>query len=248
MPRSEKTITREVPTSSLTKEQFDAIWSVYAPYHERDRAEFERTLCLNHKVLMFHDAQTEALQGFLAVSVFDVQEEERSFVILYFGTLVIHSGFRGQNIVQNMVLREYLGIRRRYGFRKIYFIFSSLSYMSYLAMSHTFLEYWPRREQPTPQYAQEVLTYLIEQIFKGKYDPSGVSQGTGQKRVTDQKVTGTETNLDPQLAFYLKNNPGHQHGDCLMCFIPLYELNILTLIFKRHVQRPLKKLYKNLFQ
>lgn len=101
-------------------------------------------------------------------------------------------------------------------------------------------EYFPRPGHATPPWAQQLKDQLARERFGAAYDSaSGIVRLPNPQRLRGPLAAipaGRED--DPDVAFFLARNPGHQRGDELVCLAELSEDN-LTPAGRRMVANPL---------
>jgi hypothetical protein len=111
----------------------------------------------------------------------------------------------------------------------------SSGYKTYRFLTVFYKEFYPRYNCPTPPDIQALMDHLATQRFGADYHPElGVARFTkgatplreGVASVTDERLR------DPHVAFYIARNPGHVHGDELVCLTRIHPDN-LTAAGKR---------------
>lgn len=229
-----------LPTGELTRTLWDEIWSLTAEFYEVEREYAESELRKRQQVALFRVAGR--LQGMVSLDVYPATFGGRRIAVISTTYTLIRESWRGRNLLQKLGLRTFLATRLRHPFRPIYWFFDTFSYKSYLLLPRNLEDYWPRHDRPTPADA----TALIDQLAVATYGPAwrparGVAVRSGRKR-----MRATAAPLDhggdpsPDVAFFVRANPGHAEGDVLVCLCPLTLRNWYSIASKalRRLKRP----------
>lgn len=227
-----------VRSSALTAGNWDEIWELTRRYFDTRREFTESQLRARQHVVLFRTRRDGALVGMAAVDVYPVEFRGRKLTIIHTAHVLLDEAYRGLNLIQRVGFSFFLRARLRYPFRRAYWFFDTFSYKSYLLLPRNFREFWPRYDQPTPQWERALMDKLAVDAYGEHWRPEkGIVTRSGQKRLLPEaaplewKLVGI-----PDLEFYARANPEHEDGDMLVCLCPLSAANWLSLA-KRAIMR-----------
>ena len=100
--------------------------------------------------------------------------------MIYTAHVIIREAWRGLNLLQKLGARTFLATRLRHPLQPIYWFFDTFSYKSYLLLPRNFREYWPRREERTPERYAALIDQLAAQMYGGAWRPGGWSCDPGR--------------------------------------------------------------------
>jgi hypothetical protein len=228
-------------TAEMTPHAWDEVWGLTQSFYDTERDYAEGKLKQHQRTALFRSAGDRALIGMASLDVYPVAFEGRKLAVIYTSHVLIQQRYRGQNLIQRLGFRTFLGARARWPLRAIYWFFDTFSYKSYLLLPRNFQQFWPRYDRATPAWEQALMNQLAGQTYGAAWRPeSGVVERSGRKRLRpevaplDEKVARA-----PDLEFFRRVNPGHAEGDMLVCLCPLSAANWLS-IGVRAIERGLK--------
>lgn len=229
---------RIVRSSALTAANWDEIWELTRTYFDTRREFTERQLRAHQNVVLFRTRPDRALVGMAAVNVYPVEFRGRKLVVIYTAHVLLHEPYRGLNLIQRVGFNFFLRARLRHPFRRAYWFFDTFSYKSYLLLPRNLQEFWPRYDQPMPEWERALMDKLATDAYGERWRPErGIVERSGEKRLLPEaaplewKLVGI-----PDLEFYARVNPEHADGDMLVCLSPLNAANWLSLA-KRAIMR-----------
>ena len=110
-----------------------------------------------------------------------------------------------------------------------------MGYKTYRLLRLFFKEYWPRHEKPMPTFERALLDDLGTAKFGDHYDAGrGVVTFAGtRERLRPGIADVVPSRLrDPDVAFFVDNNPGHERGDELACLAEINSVNIRSRMWR----------------
>jgi len=173
---------------------------------------------LDHKdhVILLQDEGE--IRGFSTVTVDRVDLRGRSVVSIFSGDTVIEPSYRGQTALQWAFFRYIVATKLRNPNKLVVWFLISKGYKTYLLLSRNFTTYFPRRDHPTPPWAEELIRQLATQRFGDALDPTSLVLRFGEDadrlRATAAPIAGQ---TDPDIRFFAAHNPGHAQGEELCC-------------------------------
>jgi hypothetical protein len=114
----------------------------------------------------------------------------------------------------------------------LYWFLIVKGHRTYRYLSAFSIDFYPHWQTPTPAWAQALMTGLGRGRFGDAYDVHrGVVsflQSRGHLKRAWASVDPDEA-LRPDVAFFLRSNPGYTHGDELICLTELCSANLRPL-------------------
>lgn len=216
-----------VATNAATPATWSDIWSLSQTLYDTDRDYVEQSLKQHQRIALFR--APDRLVGMASIDVYPAEFRGRRLAVIFTGHVLLRPEYRGQNLIQRLGFRIFLGARLRYPLRRIYWFFDTFSYKSYLLMPRNFREFWPRYDRPTPAWELALMDHLARQMYPEYWRPEqGIVARSGRKRLRPETAPLDAVAGDPHLEFYARANPGHSAGDMLVCLCPLSASNWLS--------------------
>jgi hypothetical protein len=229
MSEGDRITTTVHASGSLSRAQWDEIWTLTEEFYDVERQYAEAELRQRQSIAMFR--MNDSLLGMAAIDVYRTEFRGRKLMVIATAHVLIREAWRGRNLLQKLGARTFLATRLRYPLRPIYWFFDTFSYKSYLLLPRNFRQFWPRYEESTPEPRAALIDQLATQTYGPAWRPArGVVVRSGQKRLRSTAaplVLGKGT--EPELEFFARANPGHPEGDMLICLCPLTLSNWLSL-------------------
>lgn len=212
---------RVVAVSKLASAQRDAMWSVFRTYYgEVKREVFEKDLAEKQEVILLTDSGDGSLQGFSTLQVYARAIDGRPFLAVFSGDTIVDEAYWGQNALQRTFARYLLAQKLAHPLIPVYWFLISKGYKTYLLLTRNLPNHWPRWDRETPAAEQAVLDLLATDKFGDAYVPeAGVLRFPECLGRLEEWVAPIEAHLleHPDIAFFLKKNPGHVRGEELVC-------------------------------
>ncbi len=113
---------------------------------------------------------------------------------------------------------------------KIYWYLISSGYKTYRFLSVFFREFYPTYRCVTPTHLKQLLDKLGQLKFPTEYDPTTgiIHPRQATPLQADVAKITTQRLKDPHVAFFVKANPNHIHGDELACLTELTYANLTS--------------------
>ena len=227
-------ILRKVRAVDLSPEQTNAMWRCYQQFVDCPRSAFIRSLAMAEEVYLCHDSAGGALHGFEAMRTITIADGGRKYTVVYTFYADLEQRFRGFNILQRIGLRRYCALRFRHPFRRLYWMFTASTYISYLLLPHNLTEYWPHPDHRTPPQALRIMASVVNALGLQGWDADGgVLRRNNLLHYREGLVSGhADLVSDRFIRFYSSLNPGQSEGDSLVCLCPLNLRNFLFALYR----------------
>jgi len=215
------------PVAAVAPADWDDIWRLTERYYATDREYVEQTLRTHQRLVLFRTRDARELVGMAAVDVYPGELAGRRIAVIFTSHVLLDDRYRGQNLIQRVGFRTFMEARRRYPLRPVYWFFDTFSYKSYLLLPHNFRDYWPHFDRATPPWERSLMNHLATEAYGDAWRPElGVVARSGRKRLRAETAPIEPALFDrPELAFFVRANPGHAEGDMLVCLCPLTMAN-----------------------
>ncbi len=239
---------RTVPVRALTPHVQDALWALFARYYaDVDRPTFQRDLAAKDHVILLEDPAA-GLAGFSTLQVYDRAVHGRRVVCVFSGDTVIDRAYWGQTALQRAFLAYTMRVKAAHPLTPVYWFLITKGYKTYLLLTRNFPEHWPRHDRPTPAWQAAVMDALARERFGDAWRPDlgllRFSSPAGRLR-DDVAPIDPALLAAPDVAYFAQRNPGHAHGDELVCLGHIgldLASSYLAKLARRRLTRPRKAL------
>ena len=211
--------------ADLTDADIQAMFSVFCENFDGASLEiFERDLQNKNWVILLRDAATLTLQGFSTLSLYETRYNGQPISVVYSGDTIIRPAYWGTPELPTAWIKTVLEKSANMP-QPLYWLLISSGYKTYRFLTVFYKDFYPRHNKPTPPETQSILQQLASERFGADYLPDkGIVRFTdgatplreGVAEVTDERLR------DPHVAFYIQANPGHAHGDELVCITRIH--------------------------
>lgn len=188
---------------------------------------FARDLAAKDQVILLHDAETGALQGFSSLALAETAVQGQQISVVYSGDTIVHPAAWGTPELPSTWIKGVLALTAGMA-QPVYWLLISSGYKSYRFLPVFYRDFYPRYDRPTPPDVQALLDALALARFGAQYDPArGVvrfAEGATPLRpgVADMDAGRLR---NPHVRFFLERNPGHDQGDELVCLTRIHPDN-----------------------
>ena len=211
-------------TPNIMREMYD----VFCENFERSSLEiFERDLKDKNWVILIRDTERSALQGFSTLALYEMDYQGRRISVVYSGDTVIRREHWGTPELPRSWIHTVLE-KSAHMPQPLYWLLISSGYKTYRFLTVFYKEFYPRYDESTPAEMQAMIEFLATQRFGSDYHcEEGIVRfqngatplRKGIAEVSDERLH------DPHVAFYISKNPGHVHGDELVCITQIHPDN-----------------------
>ena len=225
------------PTHALDAATRDAMWSLFARYYADVRRDvFERDLAAKQYVILLLDEGDASVQGFSTVQVYRRVIEGRAVQVVFSGDTVIERAYWGQGVVQRAYAALFLRVKLQRPTEPLYYFLLSKGYKTYLLLTRSYPEHWPRHDRETPAHVRAIVDALATEKFGELYDRrTGIVRvPSAEGRLRDDVAPIHEGLLaDPDIRFFAAVNPGYAEAHELCCIAPVTWLTPVRYVLSR---------------
>ena len=218
--------------SSLEGRTISQMYDLYATYYDASSPSlFEKDLGDKDWVVVLRD-ESGMLAGFSSLSVVDATVDGRSLRAVYSGDTIIERAHWGTQALAFTWLRFAGAIKAQAPDRPLYWFLIVKGHRTYRYLSAFSVDFYPHWQMPTPPWARAIMRELAYQRFDEDYDSKrgivSFERSRGHLRPMWATVEPEEA-ARPDVAFFLRSNPGYTQGDELVCLTELSCSNLRPL-------------------
>ncbi len=219
----------------------EAMWLLFERYYaDVQRSTFDADLAKKTHVVLLFDSGDQSLQGFSNVEVYRRKLHGRYRRIIFSGDTIIEYGYWGQGVLQRAYVSLFLKLKLAHPLEPLYCFILSNGYKTYLLMTRSYPEHWPRHDRATPPARKALLDALAYEKFGDAYDACrGVLQvGSAAGRLRSGVAPISPLLLEhPEIRFFAQKNQGHVHAEELCCIAPVNFVAPLRYLGSRALRR-----------
>ena len=221
-------VSQTLPRSELSSKIICEMFEVFCEnFDNATMTIFERDLSKKNWVILLRDSRTDEIQGFSTLALYEMDYQGKRISVVYSGDTIIRREYWGTPELPRSWIHTVLE-KSAHMPQPLYWLLISSGYKTYRFLTVFYKEFYPRYDKPTPPEMQARMEYLATQRFGSDYHcEEGVVRfqngatplRKGIAEVSDERLH------DPHVAFYISKNPGHVHGDELVCITQIHPDN-----------------------
>lgn len=202
------------PRSGLDAATKDAMFQLLCRHFDAvERSVFEADLAEKDRVLLLPD-ESGALRGFSTLRVWE--DSTRGLTVIFSGDTIVDQAAWGSPALARGWLEAAMAVLDQAS-GPVWWLLICSGYRTYRFLPLFFREFWPRFDAETPESARALMDGLASGRYGDLYNNGVVRMAQGA-RVRPEVGGLTEARLsNPHVAFFAAANPGHVHGDELVC-------------------------------
>ena len=160
-----------VPVRAIGPAELEPLFALYRRQHgDAEFLHFEQDFREKHWVLLLR-GEDGSVCGFSTQKLFDAADSEGQLIrVLYSSDAILESNEWGEQELVRAWCRFAGQALAQEPDTPLYWMIASNSVRTYLCLSFFFREYWPRKEQATPELQQRLLSSLARVRFGYAYD------------------------------------------------------------------------------
>jgi hypothetical protein len=210
--------------ASLEGRTISQMYDLYATYYDATSPLlFERDLDDKDWVIVLRD-ESGMLAGFSSLAIVDATIGGRCLRAIYSGDTIIERAHWGTQALAFTWLRFAGGLKAQAADCPLYWFLIVKGHRTYRYLSAFSVHFYPHWQMPTPAWAQAIMQQLARQRFEEAYDSErgivSFDRSRGHLRPMWAAVEPAE-GMRPDVAFFLRSNPGYTRGDELVCLTEL---------------------------
>jgi hypothetical protein len=192
------------------------------------RESFERDLDEKDWVLLLEERESGRPAGFSTQKRLSLTVDGEPMVALFSGDTIVRRAFWGEPTLARAWARLAFDVAEAaHPLRAFWFLICS-GYKTYRFLPVFFRSFHPRREEPMPRETRRILQAFARARYPREYDDvCGLIRPVGPAPLRAGVAELTPRRLaDPDVAFFVRANPGHASGDELACLTEIVPHNL----------------------
>lgn len=224
-----KNITGSVCTiAELSKAEKESMFLLMGEFYDNvDKQIFLHDLHQKDWCITLRD-KTGKILGFSTQKLTEINIGKQRVHGIFSGDTIIHKEHWGSMELFRIFARKFIRMGEDYPI--LYWFLISKGYKTYKLLPTFFREFYPNYRQAAPPEIKAVIDAFGTGCYPGCYLASdGVIHYNAVKdRLKEGVADITASRMkDPDIAFFLKNNPGYRQGDDLVCLTVLKKENLI---------------------
>jgi hypothetical protein len=195
-------------------------------YDDVDRDVFMTDLRDKDTCILLRNNDNEIV-GFSTQKMLSFDMDGRTIHGVFSGDTIIHKDYWGSFELYTVFARFFFAYAKK--FDDFYWFLISKGYKTYRMLPIFFKDYYPNRENATPDLEQSIMHGYAKRLYPEEYnDRTGViSYRTVKDKLKKGVADITEKELrNHDIRFFLQANPNYAQGDDLVCIARLYLDNL----------------------
>jgi hypothetical protein len=220
------------PISSLDDQAVQEMYALYARHFDATSPGlFEHDLKAKHFAIIIRN-DASAIVGFSTLAIMNIVINNHPLRAIYSGDTIIEPAFWGTQALPFNWLRFAGTIKAQAPDTPLCWFLIVKGHRTYRYLSAFSKDFYPHWDRPTPTSARYIMEALAQQRFGDAFDARrGVvsfSQSRGHLKPALADIAADEV-ARPDVAFFLRQNPGYRQGDELVCMTELSLDNLRPL-------------------
>jgi hypothetical protein len=214
-------VSQSMPLTQISGEEILEMYTLIQNHYDQITYEiFTRDLSNKNWIVILRDA-------FSTLAFYESNVDGESVGVVYSGDTIIRKEFWGTPELPKKWIKTVLQVGEELP-EPLYWLLISSGYKTYRFLPVFFKEFYPRYDRATPRDYQALIDHLAKERFGEDYlQAEGIvrfSKGATplKKGVADVKPSRLR---DEHVRFFLEKNPGHIHGDELVCITIIHSDN-----------------------
>lgn len=230
-----------VAVSNVSERDRDRLFSIFHRYYDQvSRAQFESDFSKKDHVILLR-APDGVVHGFSTLKNLDLVVAGRRVRGAFSGDTVIEKEYWGQGSLGVEFLKYLFRQMARAPLVPFYWFLISKGYKTYLLMANNFDRYWPRYDEETPAFEQELMHASSRALFGAAYDETRglvvFEESLGHLKEGVAAVTDELRATNPKVKFFAEKNPSWADGTELVCLARMSWAMPLTYWWKVMTQK-----------
>jgi hypothetical protein len=220
------------PVIALGDRAIGAMFDLYDRYYDAtSRQLFEADLRNKDYVVTLREP-TGALAGFSTLAVMDAEIDGKPLRAIYSGDTIIDHAHWGTQALAFTWIRFAGTVKAWAPDLSLYWFLIVKGHRTYRYLSAFSVDFYPRWDRPTPARERGIMDELARGRFADTYDATRgvVSFPCSRGHLKPEWATIEQTEAArPDVAFFLRSNPGYVSGEELVCLTELASDNLRPL-------------------
>jgi hypothetical protein len=220
------------PVSSLDEDVMGAMYAVYARHYDATSPDLFRQDLKGKDYAVIIRNDDRAVVGFSTLAIMNVTLDGAPLRAIYSGDTIIDQAYWGTQSLSFNWLRFAGTIKAQAPETPLCWFLIVKGHRTYRYLSAFSIDFYPHWENATTPWARRVMETLARKRFGEAFDAErcivsfAESRGQLKSKLADVAV---DEAARPDVAFFLRRNPGYRRGDELVCVTELSLDNLRPL-------------------
>ncbi|HVT89502.1 MAG TPA: hypothetical protein VHD56_11660 [Tepidisphaeraceae bacterium] len=218
---------RLVRQIDLVSAERDAMFALLDAHFEGvTRDQFDRDLREKNWVVLIEEAKQ--LFGFSTILAYQATVAKERINVICSGDTIVSPAAWGSMAFPRTWIRSVYGLREAYPDGRLIWLLLTSGFRTYRLLPVFWSEFYPRAAAVTPPAWHRMLSDLASQRFGPQFCPErGIVRFENPQRLRPQfSVVPEGRRDDPDVEFFIQQNPGFVQGDELVCIADLSPENL----------------------
>ena len=191
------------------------------------RRRFDADLDEKNRVILLEDGDG-ALCGFSTLLFYRAAVDGEPTNVVYSGDTIIDPDSWNASILAPAWINAVRDLHRRRPAPRLLWLLITSGFRTYRFLPIFCRRFYPRHDRPTPPDVARLMAELARERFGRRYDPASGIVRFGEPQVLIEPLRGIPEGrlANPDVAFFVGVNPGHEAGDELVCLTTLDDDNL----------------------
>ena len=191
------------------------------------RRRFEADLAEKNRVILLEDGAA-ALCGFSTLLFYRTELEGEPANVIYSGDTIIDPDSWNASILAPAWINAVRDLHGRRPAPRLLWLLITSGFRTYRFLPIFCRWFYPRHDRPTPPDVARLMAELASERFGDRYDPASGIVRFDEPQVLAESLRGVPDGrlANPDVAFFVRANPGHEAGDELVCLTTLDDDNL----------------------
>lgn len=221
------TTTRLVSRADLTSDDLACMHRLLSEHFEGvTREQFENDLAeKNWALLIERDGR---LVGFTTILAYETRFEGEPVSVIYSGDTIVAAEASSSQMLPRAWIESVAKLREQYRRGRYLWLLITSGFRTYRFLPVFWKEFFPRYDCETPPQTRRLIRHVASERFGDQYDSTSGIVRLSHPQPLQRELAGIPAGRrdDPHIAFFASNNPGHTHGDELVCGTELTPENL----------------------
>lgn len=228
--------------SDLSGAQITTMFGLMTTHYANVRQqEFESDLAEKDYAILLSDPSSGQIKGFSTQMLMDHRFDGEDMLVVFSGDTIIDPQHWGSIALPVSFGEMMFSIMSRHPGRKLFWMLISKGFRTYRFLPVFFKNFYPRHDQQTPSWEKQLMNSLGNRKFPDRYNETTgiVKAGSGAQVLRENLASASEHRQEqnPHIKFFLQSNPGHVHGDEIVCLCPFHSENLRGFILRELKKR-----------
>ena len=216
-----------VPRAGLTPAHRDEMFHLLSQHFDGVTGEhFARDLEEKNLALLLR--RGDRIVGFSTLLAYTTRFESGPVNVIYSGDTIVAPDAWGSTALPRAWVAGVEALRATLPPGHCFWLLLTSGFRTYRFLPVFWREFFPRFDKPTPPEINRLLRHVVQERFGAQFDAdAGIVRFAHPQKLRsglEQIPSGRER--DPHTQFFLTQNPGHAHGDELVCLTELCPENL----------------------